>query len=178
MDFFKFKTMKRKILIVLLFTFLLVSCSTSFEETYIKQKYDDCKIVRKYKIDNSINSDECFIENAMLIENDEHKLLCQFVKTDGFHKGIYLMTSIDVQNNEIYEVDIIEHYETEDYGGHVSEKWFLDRFAGKLTNEPLKTVIMIDKEPNEVISITGATMTSRAVVRAVNLCMENFKIQN
>lgn len=155
--------------------FLLVSCSTSFEETYVKQRYDNYRIVRKYKIHNKKNSDECFIEKVMLIENDEHKLLCQFVKTDGFHQGIYLMTSIDVQNNQIYEVDIIEHFETEDYGGYVSEKWFLERFAGKLTDIPLKTVVMIDEEPNEVVAITGATITSRAVVRAVNLCMENYK---
>ncbi len=160
---------------------LLVSCSTSFEETYVKQKYDDCKVVRKYKIDNSINSDGCCIENAMLIEKDGQKLLYQFVKTTGFNEDIYLMTSIDVQNNKVYEVDVIEHSETDDYGGYVSENWFLERFAGKLVDVPLKTVIIIDREPNEVVAITGATMTSKAVVRAVNLCMENFtklKMQN
>lgn len=171
--------MKKKILAILLTTLLLVACSTSFEETYIKQKYEDYKIIREYKLDKSLNTDECFVEKAMLIENNGHKLFCQFARTNGFHEGIYLMTSIDVQNNQIYEVDIIEHFETEDYGGYVSEKWFLDRFAGKLTNIPLKTVVMIDKEPNEVVAITGATITSRAVVRAVNLCMENFeKMQN
>ena len=177
--FFYFRIMKKIILVTLLTTVILAGCGTSFEETYIKQNYEDCKIIREYKINEDLNSEECLIEKAILIENKGQRFFCQFAKTNGFHEGIYLMTVIDIQENKLHEISIIEHFESEDYGGYVSEKWFLDRFVGKLTDIPIETVVMMDKEPNQVVAITGATITSRAVVRAVNLCMENYeKIQN
>lgn len=152
----------------------LSGCSTSFEETYITNTYGNSKVIKEFEIDKDLKSNNCYVEKAIMIKNNGTKLLCQFVKVKAFHDGMYLMISIDIETDTIHEVSIIEHYETEDYGGYVSDKWFLDRFKDKDVMIPLESVVMINKKDNQIVAITGATITSQAVVNSVNLCMKNY----
>lgn len=69
---------------------------------------------------------------------------------------------------------MISHQETEDYGGYLTREWFLDRFIGKSSTYQLKMVKIIDNKPDEIVAITGASKTSKAVVDGVNLALENF----
>jgi uncharacterized protein with FMN-binding domain len=78
---------------------------------------------------------------------------------------------IEVGKDAIEHVDVLSNQETADYGGHVTEEWFLDRLLLS-TDEDLKVVRYRKKNENEVIAITGATRTSNAAVKAVNRCIE------
>lgn len=166
--------MMKKLSIIFLIAIFLSGCSLGFEEAYITNTYDNSKVIKELKINKDLNSDNCYIEKAITIKNNEKELLCQFVKVKAFHDGMYLMVSIDTTKDLIYDISIIEHYETEDYGGYVSDKWFLDRFRDKDVNIPLESVVMINKKDNQIVAITGATITSKAVVNSVNLCMKNY----
>lgn len=71
----------------------------------------------------------------------------------------------------VKEVEILYENESEDYGDYVSERWFLDRLLLPV-EKPLLLVRYRKEEGNEVIAITGATITSRSVVMAVNRSIE------
>ncbi|MBS7526902.1 FMN-binding protein [Fusibacter paucivorans] len=78
---------------------------------------------------------------------------------------------IEVGEDAIEHVDVLSNQETADYGGYVTETWFLDRLLLS-TEEKLKVVRYRKKNENEVVAITGATQTSKAAVKAVNRCID------
>lgn len=71
----------------------------------------------------------------------------------------------------VKEVEVLYENETEDYGGYVTERWFLDRLLLPIS-KPLSIVRYRKEDMNEVIAITGATVTSKALVVAVNKSRE------
>ncbi len=93
----------------------------------------------------------------------------------GYKSKIRLSVSIDVKTDQVIEVEVLEHHETPSYACDVTEKWFLKRFEGKKANQDLEIVKMMAEDQNEVVAITGATITSNAVAKGVNVCMENYR---
>ena len=164
----------RKIIFILLIVIFSTGCRTSFEKSYISEHFQDSKIIKEYKVNDDLNTAKSIIEKQFLIQLEDCELFCSFMRVKGFHEGIYLMIALDTSQDRVYKIDVIEHFETEDYGGYITEEWFLNRFKGKSTQNPLETVIIIDKKPNEVVAITGATITSHAVVQAVNRIVESY----
>lgn len=75
----------------------------------------------------------------------------------------------DMTKEKIDVLDIIQENKTLDYGGYISEEWFLS----KDINLKLKLVKMSVKEPEEVVAVTGATISSRVVVDGVNEALGN-----
>jgi len=83
-----------------------------------------------------------------------------------------MLIQVTLNATMVLEVEILYENETDDYGGdYVVESWFLDRLLVG-SQEPLVTVRRKKDEENEVIAITGATITSDSVVRAVNKSIE------
>ena len=79
-----------------------------------------------------------------------------------------------IKGNEIADVVILAHNESKDYGEHVTKQWFLDRLKLK-TDELLNIAILSKEKENDVVAITGATITSQAVVVGVNDCIINYR---
>ncbi len=124
------------------------------------KEYESDDVIRVYKALNTVT------------ENEE---ILQIVKVKGYKGSIKLMTNIDINQHELSGVTILSHSETEAYGGYITEKWFLDRFNGKKVDEQLKLVKIIAESTNEVVAVTGATISSEAVVDGVNISLENYK---
>jgi electron transport complex protein RnfG len=93
------------------------------------------------------------------------------VSEEGYEDEILFF--VEISESRIKSVEVLAEQETADYGGHVTERWFLDRLLLSTENE-LKAVRYRKKNENEVIAITGATITSRAAVKAVNRCIEKW----
>ena len=64
----------------------------------------------------------------------------------------------------------VEHMETE-HCQDMNNSWFTDRFAGKTAENYLKTVKLDSRSDDEVVIITGATVTTDGIVNGVNACM-------
>jgi len=101
---------------------------------------------------------------------DQHMI--QIVDTTAYHD--HLIYTVTIESGEISDVTIISHQETEDYGDYIETDWFIDRLLLKC-NEPLEVVKLSKKAPNQVVAITGATITSQAVVNGINECIENYR---
>ncbi len=116
------------------------------------------------------------IKKVYLIkENSEPYQLLQKVYVKGYKDEIVMFIQIDMKRESISKLKIIYQNETSHYGGHISEEWFLSRFEGKDTNLTLKTVKMSAKKEEEVVAVTGATISSRAVVKGVNKVLSNYR---
>lgn len=91
------------------------------------------------------------------------------VRTGGYEED--MLISVTMNDMNILKVGVLYENETDKYGEHVHSDWFLDRFL--LSNsQPIVLVKRKKSHENEVIAITGATITSQAVVDAVNKCID------
>ena len=63
---------------------------------------------------------------------------------------------------------IVEHTETPHYVRDMENTWFTRRFADKRAEEYLKLVRLKAHADNEIVAITGATVTTEGVINGVN----------
>lgn len=93
------------------------------------------------------------------------------VRTNGYSANLCLTVGIDTAGT-VTGVDITTHEETAGLGANATSPEFLGQYVG--ADGPL----VVTKTPNgvtgEIEALTGATITSRAVTDAVNLCREFF----
>lgn len=86
----------------------------------------------------------------------------------GYGGDISVMTGVDTEG-KVKGVNILSHGETAGLGAKAAEKDFRSRFEGLVQG------ITVSKDKpgeNSIDAITGATITSRAVVNAVNAAIE------
>ena len=95
-------------------------------------------------------------------------------KGDGFQGKITLLLAIDKKGEKILGIDILQSQETPGLGAKIDEDKFKNRFKNK-SIEKLKVVKGKIKKKNEIEAITGATISSNAVVKIVNNSAELLK---
>ncbi len=86
----------------------------------------------------------------------------------GYGGDISVMTGVDSEG-KVTGVNILSHSETAGLGAKAAEKSFRDKFIGLVDG------ITVSKDKagdNSIDALTGATITSRAVVNAVNAAIE------
>jgi len=154
-------TIKRYIKIIpfILIFILIFTYPIQQEEVLRLDKYEDENIKKVYLIQ---------------MNNEPYQLL-QKVSVKGYKDEIIMFIQIDMQKESINKLEIIYQNETSHYGGHISEEWFLNRFEGKDTTLTLEIVKMSAKKEEEVVAVTGATISSQAVVRGVNKVLSNYR---
>lgn len=89
---------------------------------------------------------------------EENKIgVVVLMDTMGFGGIIRMLIGIDLKDNNIAGMKILDHLETPGLGERITGDEFLNQFKGKST----------DINADEVDAITGATISSRAVINAV-----------
>ncbi len=89
-------------------------------------------------------------------------------ETMGFQDKIRVLVGLSADGSEITGVQILSSLETPGLGDKIKTLEFRGQFAGKKTSEPLQVVKGGPSAANSIDAITGATISSRAVTRAVN----------
>jgi uncharacterized protein with FMN-binding domain len=95
----------------------------------------------------------------------------QIVHTKGYHEN--LIFKVTISNDQISHFEILSQEETEDYGGYITKAWFAKRLLLSC-DEHLEIVKLAKEKANEVVAVTGATISSTAVVVGVNTCIDNY----
>lgn len=96
-------------------------------------------------------------------------------KTKGYGGEVSVMTAVNIDGT-VKSVAILDaSNETPGLGQNVTKESFYSQFTGKIEG------VMVlkngaDSEKNEIDAVTGATISSRAVTKAVNEALENYKI--
>jgi len=112
-------------------------------------------------------------------ENDQSIGYAVVHQGNGFQGTIKLIFGINKDLNKITAIEILEQVETPGLGSLITEDNFKNRFKN-LNTQPLIQVVK-GKKPshdNEVQAITGATISSKSVVRIVNEAVEKLKKLN
>lgn len=105
---------------------------------------------------------------------DEGKVVGYCIRVGGQGYGGYMRLMVGVKLNGVIEgVEVLEHQETPGLGAKIDEirpgekdEWFLRQFVG----HDARTIAL----KKNIDSITGATISSRAVTEAVNKGINEF----
>ncbi|MPM01751.1 Electron transport complex subunit RsxG [bioreactor metagenome] len=89
------------------------------------------------------------------------------VTKKGFHGPVDFVIGIS-NDGKISGIKVLSHSETPGLGAKISEEKFTSRFKDKPANGYLELVKITPNKDNEVEAISGATVSSRASVTAVN----------
>lgn len=95
----------------------------------------------------------------------------------GFQGKIRLMVGLDKDLNQITGLQILEQVETPGLGTKVTEKPYLNQFIGLNTKPKVDWFKgeKSNKKDNEIQAITGATISSKAVVFIINDGLEKLR---
>ncbi len=100
-----------------------------------------------------------------LIQKDgEHAGVAFEVSSQGYGGNIQLVVGVTAQDN-ISGVKVISHAETPGLGANIATEKFTNQFRGMSLD---KTVWKVKKVGGDVDQVTGATISSSAVLKAVH----------
>ncbi len=86
----------------------------------------------------------------------------------GFQDRIRLMVGLSKDGSHVTGLTVLESNETPGLGDRIQQPQFRDQFVGQSTEHPFARVKPGESAPAPVDAITGATISSQAVITAVN----------
>lgn len=102
-------------------------------------------------------------------ENNQSTGYAIVYEGNGFSGKIRLIAGLSEDLNKIFAIEILDQIETPGLGTKITEKPFTDQFV-QLQTTPNIAWVKGEKadKPNEIQTITGATISSKAVVEILN----------
>ncbi len=102
--------------------------------------------------------------DVYIVENETNATLgyAFTVIGKGYGGEIEMLVGIENDAATIRGLSVITHGETPGLGAKITEPWFQEQFQGKSVND-----LALTKDGGEIDAITGATISSSAVVDAV-----------
>lgn len=109
------------------------------------------------------------IKNVILPDGDD--AVGFEIELKGYSKGLVLIVGIN-KDGTVLGYEVAESSETPGLGTQVADTDFKDQFKGKAgTLNPVKGKATAD---NDIVTISGATISSKAVIEGVNLAISAF----
>lgn len=93
--------------------------------------------------------------------------------TSGYGGNVEVITGIS-SDGKITGMNVVSHQETPGLGANATTKEFQNRFKEKSASKELVVVKASPQNDNEIQALTGATITSDAVVDGVNVARQVF----
>ena len=110
-------------------------------------------------------------ENYFMAYNKNGNTVGKIVKSaqQGYGGQIKIMVGVD-NEDKVVGIKILEHYETPGLGDAITKKNFTLQFNHKTVSE-----LRLKKDGGSIDAITGATVSSKACVKAVKKGLEYIK---
>ncbi|MBD3426889.1 MAG: FMN-binding protein [Candidatus Omnitrophica bacterium] len=117
-------------------------------------------------------------EKIYRVEDETGKLLgyAFIAEGNGYQGVIKLLVGVNASLSEIMGIEVLESQETPGLGAEIAEPDFRKQFAGLSTAHPIE--LLKNQEPTkkyQVEAVTGATISSRAVVSSINRKLEKVR---
>jgi len=98
----------------------------------------------------------------------------------GYEGVIKTLVVMDNDKKQIAGIHILEQSDTPDYADPIMESWFTDRFKNLGLFEYLNRVVLDPEKPNDIVQVTGASVSSQAVINNVNSAIGawNYLVSN
>lgn len=164
------------IVMVVLVAFMLNN-SASEEEKRVRSFYPEANkivLVKDIVDDSFITINMPAVRRAYEVDG---VLKAYVVSCMGYIGPVELIVAIDDSNGELIGIEILDHVETPSYADHIEDDWFLERFKNVLIDQYLNLVVLDKENPEDIIQVTGATISSQAVVNAVNAAIGAYQYQ-
>ncbi|MFA7289520.1 MAG: FMN-binding protein [Melioribacteraceae bacterium] len=87
---------------------------------------------------------------------------------NGFQGAIRSMVGLDKDLKKITSIEVLEQSETPGLGTRITEPGYKDQFKGLETEPQINWLKTPPTKPNEIMAITGATISSKSVVAILN----------
>ena len=123
----------------------------------------------EFKIMDGEKQEVIIDENPSIIEileaYDGETLAGYAIKTvtSGYDGDLIILTGISIEEDKVLGMKLLEHNETPNLGAKAAEPEFEERFPGKSLGEEVK-----------VEGISGATTTTKGVLKGVNIARELY----
>lgn len=175
--------MKNRRLYIILIVFVVVvvgvlfyfNDTTSEEEIKVRSFYPNAN---KISLIKDI-SDDLFISMNMPAVRRAYEvdgvMKAFVVNCVGYIGPIEILAAIDEENNQLIGIEILSHTETPRYAEYIDEDWFINRFTNIKTDKYLNLVVLNKENPEDIVQVTGATVSSQAVINAVNAAIGAFQ---
>lgn len=96
----------------------------------------------------------------------------------GFSEPIHLLVGYEPAKHQLLAMKVLESKETPGIADKVEKPVFTTQFAGRtapLTGIKASERDRLGKDPSAVVMITGATISSRAVLRGINRTLDHWQ---
>lgn len=99
------------------------------------------------------------------------------LETQGYGGTITMLVGLSEDTETIRGISIVEQVETPGLGGNITREDFREQFEGLDATEQLAYVKNIepDQSENEVQALSGATITSSAIVSGINTQLDQAR---
>ncbi len=87
---------------------------------------------------------------------------------NGFQGAIRSMVGLDKELKKITSIEVLEQSETPGLGTRITEPSFKDQFNNLETEPQINWLKTPPEKPNEIMAITGATISSKSIVAILN----------
>lgn len=145
------------------------------EELKVKAFYPEAKkvnIIKDISDDLFISLNFPAVKRAYEVDG---QIQAYVVSCVGYSSPIDVLVAIDSESDELIGIDILDHEESLDYAEHIESDWFLERFRNIVIDKYLNLVVLDKENPEDIIQVTGATISSQAVVNAVNAAIGAYQ---
>lgn len=175
---------KKFYIVIIIFTIALVGTlfflndSATEEELKVKEFYPEAKsinLVKDIADDMYISLHFPAVKRAYEVDGTVKAYVVSCV---GYNGPIDLLAAMNSEEDTLIGIKILEHEESMDYAGHIEEDWFLNRFKNTLVSKYLNLVVLDKENPEDIIQVTGATVSSQAVVNAVNSAIGAYQYKH
>ncbi len=118
------------------------------------------------------NEDERLVKKAYnSLKNGEVIGRVYSVESIGYGGVVSVAVGID-NSGKTTGVEIVSHSETPGLGSKAGDEAFISQLAGITPKEPLTVVKAGSSKDEEIDAVSGATITSKAVIKAVQAAIE------
>jgi electron transport complex protein RnfG len=93
------------------------------------------------------------------------------ISSEGYGGNIEVMVGL-VPDGKIHGIEVLSHLETPGLGAKIREAKFKDRFKNRTLSN---TTWAVKKDAGDIDGITGATISSRAVIDAIKEGLEFYR---
>jgi len=156
------------IIVIIVSAALWFNNDTRKEKALIKQilpQAENIKLVEGI-LDNSVIQENFpAIEKVYSINDTPAAFVTSGTGYEGVIKTLVVM---DTEKKQIAGIHILEQGDTPDYADPIMETWFTDRFKGIGLFEYLNRVVLDPEKPTDIVQVTGASVSSQAVINNVN----------
>jgi len=131
--------------------------------------------IKSVKLPEKVAEKYPAVKKAFVITCGNRKYYAFTSSPLGYRSAIDLFIAIDGEKKEVIGIKVMQHDETPEYADYLTKEWFLKRFKNKSAGTYLNRVVLEESQPNDVIQITGATVSSQAVINGVNAAMGTYR---